>query len=74
MTKLTMPSDIGRRLAATRDCVEVCDEVGRTIGFFTPVVAGTPRGPLVSDEELERRDRDEPTFSTDEVITHLRTL
>jgi hypothetical protein len=28
----------------------------------------------VSDEELARRDRDEPTYTTVEVLAHLMTL
>ena len=74
MTKLTLPGEIGRQLTAAHDCVELCDEGGRTIGFFTPAVSGTPRGPQVSDEELARRDREEPTFSTGDVLAHLHTL
>jgi hypothetical protein len=74
MTKLTLTGDIGRQLTATHDCVELCDEVGRTIGFFTPISEGSPRGPRVSDDELARREREEPTYSTREVLDHLRAL
>jgi hypothetical protein len=74
MTKLTLSGDIGRQLTAVHDCVELCDEGGRTIVFFAPAVEGTPRGPRVSDEDLARREREEPTYSTDEVLAHLRTL
>jgi hypothetical protein len=74
MTKLTLPGDIGRQLTATHDCVELCDEGGRTIGFFTPAVEGALGGPRVSDEELTRREREEPTYSTGEVLAHLRAL
>jgi hypothetical protein len=74
MTKLTLPGDIGRQLTASHDCVELCDEGGRTIGFFTPAVEGMRRGPQVSDAELARREREEPTFSTHEVLAHLRSL
>ena len=74
MTKLILPDEIGRRLSNTHDCVELCDEVGRTIGFFTPAAERAPLGPRVSDEELKRRELEEPTYSTDEVMTHLRSL
>jgi hypothetical protein len=74
MTKLVLPSDVGRQLTDAHDCVELCDEVGRTIGFFTPLAERAPSGPRVSDDELKRRDLEEPTYSTDEVMAHLRTL
>ena len=74
MTKLTLPQEIGLQLTGAHDCLELCDAEGRTIGFFTPAVSGEVRGPQVSDQELERRDRDEPSFSTAEVLAHLYTL
>jgi hypothetical protein len=74
MTKLTLPGEIGRQLTAAGQCIELCDEGGQTIGFFTPLVARPPRGPQVSDEELTRREREEAMYSTDEVLAHLRTL
>ena len=74
MTKLTLPQEIGRQLTGAHGCLELCDEGGRTIGFFTPAVSGTPRGQQVTDQELERRDLEESTFSTAEVLAHLYTL
>ncbi len=74
VTKLTLPGDIGRQLTATHDYVEICDEGGRTIGFFTPVIEGALRGPRVTGEELARREREEATYSTAEVLAHLDTL
>ncbi|MGD9633507.1 MAG: hypothetical protein AB7G28_05920 [Pirellulales bacterium] len=74
MTRLTLPTEIGRQLIDANGCLELCDEVGRTIGYFTPAAVGVVRGPQVSDEELERRDRDEPSYSTAQVLAHLTTL
>jgi hypothetical protein len=74
MTKLTLPGEIGRQLTAAGQCIELCNEGGQTIGFFTPVAAEQPRGPKVGDDELARREREEATYSTDEVLAHLRTL
>jgi hypothetical protein len=74
MTRLTLPQDIGRQLTSAASCLELCDEVGRTIGYFTPAVVGLVRGPQVSDDELERRDQDEPSYTTAQVLAHLMTL
>jgi hypothetical protein len=74
MTKLTLPGEIGRQLTAAGECIELCNEGGQTIGFFTPAVAGQPRGPQVNDDELARRECEESTYSTDEVLAHLRSL
>jgi hypothetical protein len=74
MTKLTLPPEIGRQLIDAHGCLELCGPDGQTIGYFTPSIVGAARGPQVGDQELERRDRDEPTYSTAEVLAHLMTL
>jgi hypothetical protein len=57
--------------------VELTDPSGRTVEFFTP----PPDRSLyegvecpVSNDELSRREREEPTFTTREVLTHLKSL
>jgi hypothetical protein len=55
--------------------VEVCDPSGRTLGYFTPVVDRTLYAGVecpVSNEELTRREREEPTSSTREILDRLK--
>jgi hypothetical protein len=77
MTRLTIDPTLGRQLAGQHGCVELCDASGRTIGFFTPLVQGTrPERlePTVSEEELDRREKEAETYSTAEVKAHLESL
>lgn len=57
MTKVTVDAAIRARLHDLSELLEVCDESGRTLGYFHPLVlAGDAKAasPL-SDEEIERR-------------------
>jgi hypothetical protein len=74
MTKLTLPANIGRQLTGIDQCVELCDEGGQTIGFFTPVSNEAYLDPQISEEELDRREREDRTFSSAEVRARLRGL
>lgn len=69
-----------RLLTDARGPVEVRDAAGRTLGLFTP---GRPsdeellrRAPELFDlEDIERRAAlDEPAYTFDEVMAHLRSL
>jgi hypothetical protein len=73
MIKLILDDNTGVELAAAGQCVEICNAAGRTIGFFTP--ADAPRlDPQISDAELGRREREDETFSTQEIKAFLRKL
>jgi hypothetical protein len=74
MTKLVLSGDLSRQLTAVHGCIALCDEAGKTIGFFTPTPLQPRLEPLVSDEEMDRRLREDPSYSTDEVLEYLRTL
>jgi len=60
MTKLNIDSDLMARLGGLGDVVEFCDESGKTLGYFHPLIdpaAAEAKGlecPF-SREELERR-------------------
>jgi hypothetical protein len=54
--------------------VALCDEAGVTIGFFPPATRAPNLEPRIRDEEMDRRLREEPLFSTEEILAHLRTL
>jgi hypothetical protein len=60
MTKVNIGSDLMARLGGLGDLVEFCDEAGRTLGYFHPVVdSGTAEATdfecPFSRAELERR-------------------
>lgn len=74
MTKLTLPEKISLQLTAAHQCVELCDEQGQTIGYFTPAVPEALLDPQISEEEFDRREREDRTFTSDEVRARLRGL
>jgi hypothetical protein len=70
---ITLPDEIGSQLSGVRGSVRVCDRAGHTLGLFTPT-ADIVLEPQISEEELERRSREEPLYSTEQVLAHLRSL
>jgi hypothetical protein len=62
MTKVVVDAAFGAKVKGVAGAVELCDESGRTIGYFQPVVseglsAMGVRSPI-SDEEIERRSQE----------------
>ncbi len=60
MARITLDSEVCRKLDAVAEAVEICDLAGRVIGFFLPENGrpGVPPADLrvpLSDEEVERR-------------------
>ena len=85
MEKVTLEGELRSRLAALAGEAELCDEQGRTLGYFVP--AGGPPDDLerrmmyawartlVSDEELERASNEPgPSLSTAELLARLERL
>ena len=72
MTKITLTAEVGRQLSKIPYCVQLCDDAGNVIGLFTPVT-DLVLEPTISEEELDRREN-EPCFTTEQVLAHLRTL
>ncbi len=76
MTKVTVPNEITKQLLygllKSRDGVEICDASGSTIGHFTPSPDLVVEPPI-TEEELEQREN-EPCFTTEQVLAHLRSL
>ena len=61
ITKLTISDDLRSKLAALAAPVALCDESGRTLGYFHPVpdrslYEGVE--PPISEEELDRREQE----------------
>ena len=53
MTKVTLDSATLAKLHHLTELIEVCDESGKTVGYYHPAV--TVKGPRISDEEIARR-------------------
>ena len=68
MTKVTLDDSIVSKIADLTEYTEFCDRSGKTVGYFLPA-GGQTTDPYkgisspFSDEELERRKREE-TWST----------
>ena len=73
MTKITVPGDFGKQLVQTQDCAVLCDDAGQVIGYFTPAFSEFAES-YISEEELARREKEEPLYTTEEVLAHLRSL
>lgn len=77
MTKITVPNELSTKLLygllKSRDGVELCDSSGFTIGTFTPS-PDLVLEPTISEEELDRREKEGPFYTTKEVLAHLRSL
>lgn len=59
MRLVIVPAETGEKLQREDEPVEVCTPDGRRIGFFTPgPVRQYKLDPGISDEELDRRERE----------------
>jgi hypothetical protein len=78
MTKITIPTEITNQLLnsliKSRSGVELCDASGLTIGYFTPSPDLVLEPSLISEEEIDRREKEGPFYTTQEVLEHLRSL
>ncbi len=75
MTKIVVDAATAERLKSSGGDVVICDPQGVPLGQFrsTEVArAYAEAAALFSDEELDRREEETQTFSTEEVIENLR--
>jgi hypothetical protein len=79
MTKLIVDAATRARLNNLDGPLEMCDESGKTLGYFQPLnnLAGqpgpVPRSPF-SDEELQKRRQQRTGRSLSEVLERLNQL
>ncbi len=71
MGRIIVNSSTGGQLSPLNQPVSVCDEAGQFLGIFTPAKVLVPE---ISDEELQRREQEEGSFSTEEVLKYLESL
>ena len=77
MSKITLDAELCGKLRGLAEPVELCDDSGRVLGRFVPVIDMSEWewvGPEVSEEELDRRERSDRWYTTEEVLEHLRRL
>jgi hypothetical protein len=75
MNRINLDAAMVEKLLGPMQPVEVCDESGNVIGFFSPKMDASQFedvGPQISDEEIERRlNSKERRYSTAEVLRRL---
>lgn len=74
MTRITIDPQLQKQLHSVTETVELCDEQGRVIGRFVPLVdagAYLRLTPQVSEDELRRREESTEWFTTADVLDHL---
>ena len=76
MTKVIVDDAFRTKLDGLRELVELCDQSGRTLGFFHPLLRTTdPAQPKVhsplTDEEIERRRQEQTGRPLREILDDL---
>jgi hypothetical protein len=77
MTRITLDATVAVQLKDLTGPVELCDPTGRVMGRFVPIIDMTqwePVSPEVSEDELERREKEAESYSTAEVLAFLENL
>jgi hypothetical protein len=75
MTRFVLDAEATERLRATHERVEVCDEKGKTVGYFLP---STDRGLYrifdcpFAEKEIERARNEPGGRSLEEIMRDLR--
>jgi hypothetical protein len=79
MTRVTVDSEFWGKLNNPQGPVELCDPIGRTLGYLYPAPAPLDRGggkvvSPFSDEELLRREQEPGGRSLEEILRDLSRL
>lgn len=77
MTRVVINDTLRNLLPNLSEPLVFCDDQGQILGQFfpaTPSVVGQIEPPPLSEEELQRRLTEEPTYTTAEVIAYLESL
>jgi len=76
VTRILLDSTLRSKLQDLTQPFELCDESGRVLGRFIPLLNSPPGHgvePHLTEQELQRREQ-EPDYSTAEVLAHLEKL
>ena len=77
MSRIILDASVSNQLDNLSQMVDLCDPSGRVLGQFVPVFDPSEWevvGPELSEEELNRREQSEESYSTLEVLAHLKSL
>lgn len=74
MGKIILDRTMREKLRDLKECLELCDESGRVLGYVTPAAIYENLSSPHSEGELDRREAETETFSTAEVLSHLERL
>jgi hypothetical protein len=76
MTRLIVDASLPDKLPHLLQPVELCDATGRVIGHFVPQLDPTQYNlePQISEAELDRREQEEESYTTAEVLAYLENL
>ena len=78
MIKVTVDDLLRTRLHNLTEPLELCDEAGRVLGRFVPLIDPSewePVSPAASEAELDRREQaNEKRYTTAEVLAYLENL
>ncbi len=77
MTRVLIDANLPPKLLELTEAMELCDGSGRVVGRVFPVMdlsGYEPWEPPISEEELQRRERSDKWYSTEEVLARLKSL
>ena len=77
MTKMILDPAMLAKFSRFQAPVELCDDSGRVFGYFSPAVDPESHKGLeipVDQEELSRAEQEDESYTTSEVLAHLRDL
>jgi hypothetical protein len=73
MSRVTIDDEMIKRLAGTGKTTLLCDTSGKVVGILAP--NNQPQlQPQISEEEFEKRLREDRRYSTAEVLKYLESL
>jgi hypothetical protein len=79
MTRVIADDGLKSRLKDFSESLEICDESGKVVGYFQPMTVSDREiydwaKAEFTAEEIEKARQDPVSFSTAEVLEHLRSL
>jgi len=77
MNQIVIDNETKSQLGDFTEPVEICDAAGRVLGRLIPAIKESDDEryvPAISEEELQRREREDKWYTTQEVLDHLENL
>ena len=77
MNRVVIDQQLRNKLGNLEQALELCDESGQILAYLTPAMPREAYESVESphsEEELQRREREEETYSTSEVLRRLEQL